>query len=833
MFGNLKRLPVSGTMIVLTISGFLAAFLFFGLQLSSDIAVKRGIANDTRLTRLSNTIGLMTHELQKERGASAGFIASGGTAFVAELPAQRRQSDLVISTFADHAEAILKQAVPQELEDRLLAVSKQIHALDALRVAVDELAVSLPEAVGQITALNNAAIGLLSEMGKHVTYASAASALQRHAILMSAKDISGLERAIGASAFAHASTTDTAVPEDVRTRFLNLVLVQDSLFNIYQSLASPALAQTVQELDQAEASIAVQRLRDVIRANQHTDVVQTAPESWFETITQKINMIKQVEDAGAQEIVEYMATADQQATSVIQQSILRIMLITMILGAFSFYTVRSVRKSLGTTADRVAALAAGDIDSPIIQAPQADLGKITDALLLFQLGEQARLQQQKVQEQLERNSIAGIKRLVNDASQGNFSPTIKIRLRDLSGASLILGNGINEILEVVEKVVADQRKSDQAVFEQQKLQAEEQNEAVREINQIVAACANGDFSLRADTKGKTGVWRDVAEGLNRISDMSDEALQDIKSIISGLAEGDLSKQMGTHYNGTFAEISSAMNTSLGALSDAFHDIQNEAGLLKSASHQMRDGVSDLKRRSAEQAQTIIESAGVAEILSSTVKENSLQLHQCQALIKDVGKQTGTSHQIAADAVEQIQSVENTSAEMGKIVATIDDIAFQTNLLALNASVEAARAGEAGKGFAVVASEVRILAERSARASQQIGTLISNNIETVKNGSEKVRLTGAAIEKIAVSMHETLNLIGGVSQAGENQTKEIAGLVLAMSRLDSSAQQNSTLAKTNDEVMETLSQSEAKLSDTVRKFQAGENTNYSSATATAA
>ena len=77
------------------------------------------------------------------------------------------------------------------------------------------------------------------------------------------------------------------------------------------------------------------------------------------------------------------------------------------------------------------------------------------------------------------------------------------------------------------------------------------------------------------------------------------------------------------------------------------------------------------------------------------------------------------------SVAAMASIAATSEKMRSIVEIIDGISFQTNLLALNAGVEAARAGDAGKGFAVVATEVRNLAERSAEAAREIGSLFQS------------------------------------------------------------------------------------------------------------
>ncbi len=117
-----------------------------------------------------------------------------------------------------------------------------------------------------------------------------------------------------------------------------------------------------------------------------------------------------------------------------------------------------------------------------------------------------------------------------------------------------------------------------------------------------------------------------------------------------------------------------------------------------------------------------------------------------------------------------------SGEIGKIVATIDDIAAQTNLLALNAAIEAARAGEQGRGFAVVADEVRKLAERSSMATKEIASLVNGTQAGVREAVNAMQQGTREVEegyKLATDAGGALDDILARSQNVKKQVAEIS------------------------------------------------------------
>ncbi len=125
------------------------------------------------------------------------------------------------------------------------------------------------------------------------------------------------------------------------------------------------------------------------------------------------------------------------------------------------------------------------------------------------------------------------------------------------------------------------------------------------------------------------------------------------------------------------------------------------------------------------------------------------MHRRQAVkrVNEVGNEAAESNRRMQEMLSAMTDISSSSGEIGKIIKTIEDIAFQTNILALNAAVEAARAGAAGKGFAVVADEVRNLAGKSADASKNTSALIEGSLHAVDRGTRIANETADALNQV--------------------------------------------------------------------------------------
>lgn len=211
----------------------------------------------------------------------------------------------------------------------------------------------------------------------------------------------------------------------------------------------------------------------------------------------------------------------------------------------------------------------------------------------------------------------------------------------------------------------------------------------------------------------------------------------------------------------------------------------------------------LAEGASQQAASLEETSSSLEELSSMTKQNAENAEQAKVMTGEAQRIVDKVSHNMENMTEAIAEITKSSEETGKIIKTIDEIAFQTNLLALNAAVEAARAGEAGAGFAVVADEVRNLALRSAQAAKNTSSLIENTIKAVRNGSELTKMTQAAFNENVENSKKIGALIDEIAAASHEQARGIEQISTTIIQMDKVTQQTATNAEESADTSEKM------------------------------
>ena len=241
----------------------------------------------------------------------------------------------------------------------------------------------------------------------------------------------------------------------------------------------------------------------------------------------------------------------------------------------------------------------------------------------------------------------------------------------------------------------------------------------------------------------------------------------------------------------------------GPLTRVIAGITDGADQVSSAASQVSSSSQHLAEGTAEQASSLEETSSSLEEMSSMTKQNADHANQAKAMMTEANQIVEKVNRHMTDMAGAVGEITRSSEETGKIIKTIDEIAFQTNLLALNAAVEAARAGEAGAGFAVVADEVRNLAMRASEAAKNTSNLIENTIKAVRKGNELTNATQEAFKENAEISKKIGQLVDEIATASEEQAHGINQVNTAVTEMDKVIQSTAASAEESAAASEEL------------------------------
>lgn len=344
------------------------------------------------------------------------------------------------------------------------------------------------------------------------------------------------------------------------------------------------------------------------------------------------------------------------------------------------------------------------------------------------------------------------------------------------------------------------------------------SKVVNRVKDVFDALAKGDLSENIETtrrKDEIGVLQNAAASLNdtltRIITESNEALGQLANYNLGFADM-------REYPGDFNSLSDSINVIHRIIYQLIAAIQEATAEVSTGSKQLSDAAEMLSRGTLAQATSI---QGVVEDIhdiSERINNSSKNGEVIHEKLQRLDGEIQSSNVQMAELMDAVNQVEVMSADIAKIVETIDNIAFQTNILSLNASVEAARSGENGLGFAVVADEVRDLAEKCAEASTKNAELINECIKAIHNAKACATKTTDSLAEIVENSAEISRAFGDIAQDTVYQAQSSYAIQDKVNQISDVVQTNTATAEETAASTEELSEQSMNLRQLVEKFQ---------------
>jgi methyl-accepting chemotaxis protein len=374
---------------------------------------------------------------------------------------------------------------------------------------------------------------------------------------------------------------------------------------------------------------------------------------------------------------------------------------------------------------------------------------------------------------------------------------------------------------------------------------------------IFEAMGNGDLSERIMWHGK--------DLLGRLGAAIDELGDRLAAMIAQIQTAAVTVQGASAQSNHMAlEVDGRVKEELAALGEALTysgDLSGAAGSVADNAEAVARRVSDISSAVAEMTASIQEmdqnllnlatvveqavantqemSASIVQVAGNAARvrsESSItdqQVREGRNEVLALSKGMGGISDTVADVVSEMQSLDHASRQIGEILGLIEEIADQTNLLALNAAIEAARAGEHGRGFAVVADEVRKLAENSASATKQIGTLVADiqrrtsavlertarANKLVQNNAESAQNVTQMIEAISARVTDVAQLVSEISIATTEQARASEELAKASEQMGAMTHEAAATMReqaiTSNQILENVSEIEERTAQVAR------------------
>ena len=498
----MKNLTIKSKLLLLSLVPLLALIYFTTQQTIHNIHFKNELERTQKLVDFSQKISLFIHETQKERGMSAGYVGSKGAKFKNELPKQRlvtnkrrKEFEQFIETFDFSNYPILKKHIESILKD--------LSQLDKKRVKITNNAYALKDTVAYYTQLNAKLLDAVSEIAKQSPSNEITKMLVGYTDFLKAKERAGIERAVLSGVFAQNS-----FPPGYYKKFIQLVSIQNAYLDSFKHIAPDNIVAFYNKKMQDPAILETDKLRAIADQKAFTGNFGVDPQYWFTTITQKINILKEIDDAIAQNITAKISSLADSSMQSVYLGIF-VILFTSFLAFFMIRDIDSRIKNLKNSINHIASRKEFSKEVPVTS--QDEFGEIQHSLNHLVHSVKEALQYAK-----------------SSASQNEHISA------ELVEAFNNISDNIHRETEVVDNIVQSSRNLENTLLEtkdeadETKKQTLYAKEKVEEAKAVIVDTIN-QIQTNAETE------HDLADKLNTLSNDA-EQVKGVLSIIGDIAD---------------------------------------------------------------------------------------------------------------------------------------------------------------------------------------------------------------------------------------------------------------------------------------------------------
>ncbi len=313
----------------------------------------------------------------------------------------------------------------------------------------------------------------------------------------------------------------------------------------------------------------------------------------------------------------------------------------------------------------------------------------------------------------------------------------------------------------------------------------------------------------------------IAQTIHHVCDCLRRTIDDIGRILGEMADGNIAVDVEmneSYYIGDFRVLAESLKSIRTHLTSVMNDISQIANQVDTGANHVSEGAQALSQGTIQQKISIEGLVSNISDITAQIQNNTVRCGDASDLVDRAAGYAAEADTKMEQLIAATNNIDRSSAEIGSIIKTIEDIAFQTNLLALNASIEASRAGAAGKGFSVVSDEVRNLAARSAKAAGNTGTLIGRSVHDVKTGMESTSHAISAMQVISECIQSVKMQMDEIALASSQQSEMIASVDSRIKEVSRVIQANSDAAEESAAVSRELSRQAGTLNQLIRQFR---------------